>query len=101
MVVANHDGGLAAGQLAHQLGEELAGQHSAAGLLDLRREGGFNGQAAIGAGQGDAVIFGFHQHALQHGLGGTGCQGAGNGIQAFQKRLHVHDELHRIILSFT
>ena len=94
VIVAHLDGDLAAGKLAAQLGEELAGQHSTAVLADVGAQGSFDGQAAVGAGQGDALFIRLDQHTLQNLLGRTRCQRTGDGIQALQELLYVHGKLH-------
>ena len=94
MVVAHLDGDLAAGKLAAQLGEQLAGKDSAAFLAHIGADFGLDGQAAVGAGQGNTGLIRLDQHALQDLLGRTRRQRTGDGIQALQKLLDIHGKLH-------
>ena len=89
-----------AGELSHQLGEQLAGQHHPSGFLHVRCQDAFNAQAAVGAGQVDPFAARVDQHPFQNLLGGSWRQCAGHGIQAVQQVLSVHGELHGIILSW-
>ena len=61
-------------ELANQLAKELGGHDGHALVHHHGVHPGADDHFAIGAGQADAIVYGFNQHALEDGARGAGAE---------------------------